>query len=47
VDAITAIDLAGGRICGRRVIAPNDAVFMGHFPGEPIYPGVLPLEIMG
>jgi 3-hydroxymyristoyl/3-hydroxydecanoyl-(acyl carrier protein) dehydratase len=47
VDAITEVDLMGGHIRGRRRIAPDDPVFVGHFPGEPIYPGVLQLEIIG
>lgn len=47
VDAITDIDLTGECIRGRRRIAPEDPVFVGHFPGEPIYPGVLQLETIG
>ena len=47
VDAITEIDLTGECIRGRRRIAPDDPVFVGHFPDEPIYPGVLQLETMG
>ena len=47
VDAITEIDVTGECIRGRRRIAPDDPVFVGHFPGEPIYPGVLQLETMG
>jgi 3-hydroxymyristoyl/3-hydroxydecanoyl-(acyl carrier protein) dehydratase len=47
VDAITAVDLTGLAIEGRRVIRPDDPVFAGHFPGDPIYPGVLQIETMG
>jgi 3-hydroxyacyl-[acyl-carrier-protein] dehydratase len=47
VDAITDVDLTQDSIRGRRSIAPDDPVFVGHFPGEPIYPGVLQLETMG
>jgi 3-hydroxyacyl-[acyl-carrier-protein] dehydratase len=47
VDQITAIDLAGLAIEGKRRLDPADPVFTGHFPGEPIYPGVLQIETMG
>lgn len=47
LDRLTGIDLAGGRISGERWIAGDDPVFLGHFPGFPIYPGVLELEMVG
>lgn len=47
IDAITRIDLEGARICGTRRIDPADPVFAGHFPGDPVFPGVLQLEMMG
>lgn len=33
-------------IRGYKKIDPQDAVFQGHFPGRPIYPGVLIVEAM-
>jgi 3-hydroxyacyl-[acyl-carrier-protein] dehydratase len=47
VDRVTTADLAGLTISGTRLIDAGDPVFNGHFPGEPIYPGVLQLETMG
>jgi 3-hydroxymyristoyl/3-hydroxydecanoyl-(acyl carrier protein) dehydratase len=47
VDEITAIDLEARAIRGRRWIDAADPVFRGHFPGHPVYPGVLQLEIIG
>lgn len=47
VDHVTAIDLDQRAARGRRRIAVDDPVFVGHFPGAPLYPGVLQLETMG
>jgi len=47
VDRITHVDLAAQTIVGRRRIDLADPIFVGHFPGAPIYPGVLQVESMG
>ena len=31
----------------RRRIDPDDPIFAGHFPGDPVYPGMLQLEMAG
>lgn len=42
VDRITRIE--GNRIVGLKNVSINEPVFQGHFPGHPIFPGVLQLE---
>ena len=46
MDGVTAIDYPRRAIAGRRIIDPADPVFAGHFPGSPVYPGVLQIEMM-
>lgn len=45
VDRVTEME-KGKNIIGYKNISISEPAFMGHFPGHPIYPGVLILEGM-
>lgn len=47
MDSITKVNLVEQAIETGRSIDAEDPVFEGHFPGEPVYPGVLQIEMMG
>jgi len=47
IDKITAFDIAKRLIKGERYLVEDDPVFLGHYPGYPVYPGVLQIEMMG
>ena len=43
VDSILEIDI-GKRIVGLKNVTVNEPYFQGHFPGRPIFPGVMIIE---
>jgi 3-hydroxyacyl-[acyl-carrier-protein] dehydratase len=47
IDRITAVDWEAGAVEGTRRIDPADPILRGHFPGDPIYPGALQIEMIG
>jgi len=46
VDRITELEV-GVRVVGIKNVTINEPFFQGHFPGEPVMPGVLIIEAMG
>lgn len=46
VDKIVSLDLENNRIVGQKNVTCNEAFFQGHFPENPIMPGVLVIEAL-
>lgn len=46
VDKIVDLDIEAKRIVGVKNVTFNEPFFQGHFPGQPIMPGVLIIEAL-
>jgi 3-hydroxyacyl-[acyl-carrier-protein] dehydratase len=45
VDRVLEIE-AGTRVVGEKLVTINEPFFQGHFPGQPVMPGVLIIEAL-
>lgn len=47
LDSLDAVDVAQRAIRARRRMSPEDPIFAEHFPGDPVYPAALQIELLG
>lgn len=45
IDRVVEVD-AGKRILAHKLVSNSDPILQGHFPGQPILPGVVQIETM-
>ncbi|MBW1712037.1 MAG: 3-hydroxyacyl-ACP dehydratase FabZ [Deltaproteobacteria bacterium] len=47
VDRILELDIEAKKVVGLKNVTANEPFFQGHFPDDPVMPGVLVVEAMG
>ncbi|MCM1501839.1 MAG: hypothetical protein NC115_04125 [Bacteroidales bacterium] len=47
VYRIESVDTAEGKVTAKVALNPDSDIFKGHFPGQPILPGVCSVQMLG